>query len=121
MDKLREDIASVSGSLEELESSQKMSLQEIDGLKQGVGSLTQAVGSLTQAVDLVTRSVGSLTLRVDGLRNSASQSHQVTTELRGTFASIEKHMVTLFETDEDLKAKMADLTLRVETLEKRAS
>lgn len=121
MDKLREDLTRVSARLEELENSHKVSLQEIGGLKQGVGGLTHSVDELKRGLNELKRGVKGLDRSVDGLRNSTSQALQATTDLRGIFSSIDTHMVNLFEADGDLKAQVADLTLRVETLEKKAS
>lgn len=102
MDDLRKSLASIAASLHVLGANTKENTEDLQGLSK-----------------TVTEMATLMTARMDLMAARNRQTEEAVRNLQGTFASIEMHLVKLFETDEELKREVQGIKQRVEALEKR--
>ena len=87
MDRLFQD---VKAHLQDLDHSQRMTLAELDTVRNNVDTLRNGVDTLRNDVDTVRNDVDRLSKDVGLLRKSVTLGHAATTALGGTFAGIEQ-------------------------------
>ena len=64
-------------------------------------------------------SAQKMTLReLDMVKKSVRLAHEATVEMRGAFASIETHLVKMFQEDVATKARIDQMEARLQALEK---
>jgi len=80
---------------------------------------TQDLENNTQDLHRVSESLEKMSERVKRMSERSRETEEAVQQLRGTFASIETHLVSLFERDAETQTWKAAMEARVEALEKK--
>lgn len=73
----------------------------------------------TEDLEQVSKDLVKMGTNVELMATRNKLTEEAVQDLRGTFASIEQHLLKLFEQDAAMKSWMAAMEARVEALEKR--
>jgi hypothetical protein len=74
---------------------------------------------MERVMDNLKRDLAEAKRRLTSMEHRLSGLLQDVQGLSGTFASIERHMVTLFEREAEMRAWREDIELRVKALERK--
>jgi hypothetical protein len=95
LSRVKVDLRTMAGHIQDLQASQQQTLTELDRFR-----------------DQTNNSIGML-------QNSVTLAHASTTAMGGTFASLEVHLVKLFESEAEVRAMLQAHEARLEALEKQ--
>ena len=81
-------------------------------------TMSKQMGTTAKRMDLLSRRMGQMAVKMDLMSARADHPDQNITKLLGTFASLEVHLVKLFEAEAETQAWKAKTDARLEAIEK---
>lgn len=106
MDDLRKALTSVAASLQVLAANATANTQDLQANTHDLHGVSERLQQMSE--------------RVQQMSERSRETEEAVQNLQGTFASIEVHLVKLFENDAATRASLADVLRRVEALEQKA-
>ena len=112
MDELRTALFSVAASMQVLAANTTANTQGLEAVEQGLDAVEQDIQRMSTSIQ---RMSGELHRMTDRNR----QTEEAVQALQCTFASIERHLVKLFEEEAEMKARVAEHEARLNAIERR--
>lgn len=91
----------------------------MDELKKNLATVAASLQVLAANTTANTEDLKEATKRMEAMERRSKSTAEAVQSLQGTFASIETHLVKLFELDAELRDAWKDLARRVDALEKK--
>lgn len=90
----------------------------MDELRKNLANVAASLQVLAANTTANTRDLEKMTQDLEKMARRSEETEKAVQELRGTFASIERHLVKLFERDAEMQAWKGQVEARLEALEK---